>query len=80
MSVRRLSGAELVLEGVCGVEDAEVLLGELLASPLAVVDWRGCQAAHTAVVQVLIASRAELRGPAGSAFLRDVVEPALAAR
>lgn len=79
MSVRRLSEAVVALEGVCSVEDAETLLSELLASPGASVDWSACEAAHTAVVQVLLASNAFILGPPRSEFLSEFVEPALAA-
>jgi len=80
VSVRRLSGTVVALEGVCGVEDAETLLSELLASPEASVDWSACEAAHTAVVQVLIASQAPIVGAPRSEFLRQFVEPALGGR
>lgn len=77
MTVRPGEGAEIVLEGDCPAEDAEALLGGLLTQPGASVDWRLCDHAHTAVVQVLLASKAELRGPPRGAFLRDVLEPSM---
>jgi hypothetical protein len=80
LSVRRVDDQTVALEGVCGAEDAETLLQALLATPGATVDWTACENAHTAVVQVLLAARAEVRGPANSAFLRDSVEPVLQGR
>jgi hypothetical protein len=62
------------LQGSCPNEEAEVLLQHLLARPDATVDWQACQWAHTAVVQVLLAARPKLRGPAPAGFLRDHVE------
>ncbi|KAA2236273.1 hypothetical protein [Salinarimonas soli] len=75
----RLDGQLVRLEGACPVEDAEVLLRLLLASPEAAVDWRACESLHGAVAQVLLASGAPLQGPPASPFLRQWVEPALRA-
>ena len=50
------------LSGACPSEDAERLLAHLLANPDATVDWRSCEQAHMAVLQVLLAAR---RGVAG---------------
>ena len=47
MTVRLFDGA-IVLEGACPVEDAEPLQSLLLQYPEAAVDWRACDAAHTA--------------------------------
>jgi hypothetical protein len=80
VSLRRIDDQTLALEGQCGVDDAEALLQALLATPAAVVDWRGCEGAHTAVVQVLLAARARVRGPAASVFLSEMVERGLVAR
>lgn len=80
MTVRLGDESQIVLEGDCPAEDAEILLGRLLALPQATVDWRLCDHTHTAVVQVLLASRATLRGPPRGAFLRDVLEPCLMRR
>lgn len=77
MTVRRVDDLTVALAGLCGAEDAEPLLQALLATPKAQVDLRGCEGAHTAVIQVLMASQVEVLGPAGSDFLRDMVEPAL---
>jgi len=65
------------LEGACSIEDAELLQQRLLGNPLSRVDWRACRAAHTAVIQVLLAARPSLLGPPAGTFLRTHVEPLL---
>lgn len=77
MTVRRAADGTLHLEGVCGSEEAEALLAQLIATPGAIVDWQGCEAAHAAVVQVLLALRPQLRGVPASAFLARHVAPVL---
>ena len=77
MTVRLADDGTIRLEGECPLEEAEVLLGHLLARTEAIVDWRQCEYAHTAVVQVLLASAAPLLGPPRDAFLREQVEPLL---
>jgi hypothetical protein len=79
MTVRLAEDATLQLEGDCPIEDAEVLLRHLLETPGATVDWRACERLHSAVVQVLLASGAPLKGPPAGAFLRDWLEPVLLA-
>lgn len=76
MTVRAGDGC-IELLGACSSGDAEALLQLLLADPAATVDWRQCQGAHTAVVQVLLAARPKLRGPPADALLRDWVAPAI---
>lgn len=68
------------LAGPCGAEDAEPLLGLLLAHPEAAVDWTRCEGAHTAVVQLLLAAARPVRGPPRDPFLSQWVEPLLIAR
>lgn len=77
MTIKVSDKGTIVLEGACPVEDAELLQRQLLAHPTAAVDWRSCVAAHTAVVQILLAARPRLVGPPASAFLRTCVEPLL---
>jgi hypothetical protein len=77
MSVDRIDDATIRLHGVCPIEDAEPLLQCLLATPRAVVDWSSCDAAHTAVIQILLVAKPSLRGPPCGGFLRDVVAPLL---
>lgn len=77
MTVRMAASGVIELTGDCR-EDAEPLLRLLLSSPGAAVDWRGCQGAGTAVVQVLMAARPALLGPPADVRLADWVAPALA--
>jgi len=77
MSVRLTSDGAIALEGVCPAEDAETLLQHLLTAPAAVVDWSTCEAAHTAIVQVLMISNATVRAAPRGEFLRDRVADAL---
>jgi hypothetical protein len=65
------------LVGVCPLEEAERLLQCLLEHGSATVDWRKCEQAHTAVIQVLLASNCSLRGPPVGTFLKDHVEAVL---
>jgi hypothetical protein len=73
----RLIDSAIVLEGDCPVEDAEALQSLLLQHPGAAVDWRACDAAHTAVLQVLLVAKPSIRGRARSAFLQDLIVPVL---
>ena len=75
MTVRMQQGV-ILLEGHCPSGDAEYLLQELLADPGAYVDWRTCESAHTAVVQVLLAAKRDILGPPLSAVLASIA-PAL---
>lgn len=65
------------LEGSCPSGDAEELLQLLLAHAAASVDLRTCDAAHTAVVQVLMAAGRAIVGPPRDAVLKSIVAPAL---
>ena len=79
MTVRLTTDGAIELDGICSVEDAEALQQHLLTIPLAIVDWRSCVQAHAAVIQVLLASEATLRGPPAGDFLRIQVDPAMRA-
>ena len=79
MTVQITPDGSIALGGICGSEDAEALLQQLLAHPAATVDWRACEAAHTAVVQVLMAARPILVGPPVSVQLKNWVQPWLTA-
>ena len=79
MSVRRDRDGFILLEGDCPLEDAEVLLRELGATPQAPVRWDACEQAHTAAIQVLLACGAKLKGSPQGEFLRERVEPAIRA-
>jgi ABC-type transporter Mla MlaB component len=67
MSVLLEQGA-LVLRGDCAVEDAEPMLALLQQNPGLAVDLTGAGRLHTAIVQLLLAFRPQLVGPAGDPF------------
>jgi hypothetical protein len=75
MSVEVEADGTIALKGTCPSADAEALLQQLLASPEALVDWRACESAHTAVIQVLLAAKPKLWGPPQGGFLKERVEP-----
>ncbi len=77
MTVTRADDGVIRLAGDCPVEDADTLLRLLGDDPAALVDWRGCTAAHAAVVQVLMALRPALAGPPAGEFLQRHVVPHL---
>jgi hypothetical protein len=79
MTVRRLDGTTIALEGLCPIEDAEALTRTLLDQPGAAVDWRGCDRVHAAVLQVLLVARPPLIGPPRGRFLADHIAPQFAA-
>lgn len=79
MTIRFLPDDVIQLEGVCPIEDAEVLLQHLVAHPASAVDWRNCVTAHTAIVQLMMAAKPVLIGPPAGEFLRMWVAPMLAA-
>jgi hypothetical protein len=70
MTVRRDDAGTIILSGECPVEDAETLLEHLQAHPDGPVDWSGCRALHTAVLQVLMAAKPRLLGECGDEFVR----------
>ncbi len=67
MTVRR-NGTTVHLEGRCHVEDAEPLLRHLLELEVALVDLSSAEHLHTAVLQVLMASRPKIVGGDPSSF------------
>jgi hypothetical protein len=77
MTVRVLDDATIELADACPAEDAEQLLRLLLERPGSTIDWRSCDDAHAAVVQVLLASAAPVRGPPRGEFLSRSVGPLL---
>ena len=79
MTIRLMADGTIELAGTCSSEEAEPLLQHLLATSNPTVDWRGCEVAHTAVVQVLMATAPTLVGPPGAADLEKWVQPLLAA-
>ena len=79
MTVRAAGDGCIELAGTCPSADAEPLLRLLLSMPGARVDWRGCHGAHAAVVQVLMAAKPKLLGPAADRSLGRWVAPAITA-
>jgi hypothetical protein len=77
MTVRASGDRTIELTGVCPAEDAERLLRSLIERPDSTIDWRSCEEAHSAVVQILMASAAPMRGPPASEFLHRFVAPLL---
>jgi hypothetical protein len=69
VTVRRKNDGGIELDGRCPVEDAELLLELLQATPSAFLDWRQCSHIHTAVFQVLLAARPALVGSCGDAWV-----------
>lgn len=78
MTVRLNPDGSVGLAGVCPSEDAEMLLQHLLRDPAVTVDWRSCEGAHTAVVQVLMAAHPKLLGPPADRRLASWVHPVIA--
>ena len=74
----RASGHEVFLSGDCSAEDAEALVGFLIGNPSATIDLTECGSIHTAVAQVLLASRPVIRGvPADPFFAEWIVAQVL---
>lgn len=80
MTVRRSDDGTLLLEGVCPIEDAEVLLQLLQTGPAVALDWTKCRQMHTAVLQVILASGMIPQGPCGDALVRQWLAPKLPLR
>lgn len=76
MTVQLVDGT-ITLSGECGLDEAEALVRLLLDHDSAAIDWRACTAAHTAVVQVIVASKADLIGSPSSVLLADLLAPAI---
>jgi hypothetical protein len=76
MTIRAVAGV-VHLTGHCPSEDAETLLGHLVAMPGAAVDWRHCTGAHSAVLQLLLVARPQLLGPPADALLARWLQPLL---
>ena len=77
MTVRVADDGVIMLEENCPAEDAETIARMLLLDPAAAVDWRACDHAHTAIVQVLLTARPTMLGPPRSPFLKNWVAPVL---
>lgn len=77
MTVKLVDRGNVELSGNCPPEDAEVLFQHLLENRSVTVDWTKCEQAHTAVIQVLLASGCQLRGPPAGSFLKEYIEAAV---
>ena len=77
MSVIQRDG-KVLLVGDCPSDEAEVLLRLLQENPEVAVDWTGCERAHTAVVQVLLAANRPVQGPPLAGDLKRWIEPLFA--
>jgi len=77
MTVHRGDENTIVLEEICGVEDAEPLLQMLMELSLPRVDWRSCHSLHTAVFQVIMNLRPPLIGPCGDPWVETWLVPGL---
>lgn len=77
MTVARSEAGAISLEGDCGLDDVEPLLSLLLEAPDAAIDWRSCRQAHTAIVQLIMASGRAILGPPDNPFLETLIEPLL---
>jgi hypothetical protein len=77
MSVTLAEDGRILLEGVCAIEEADALLRHLSERPEASVDLSGCEQAHTAVIQVLLAARPRIVGRPTEPFLVRHVAPSI---
>lgn len=77
MTVRPTDSGVIELADDCPAEDAERLLRLLIERPGSTIDWRSCDQAHGAVVQVLMASNSRVRGPPRGQVLGRFVAPLL---
>jgi hypothetical protein len=75
MTIRRADDA-IFLEGVCPVEDAEVLIEQLQVGA-ALIDWSGCTHMHAACFQLLLLARLPLHGTPANPELTRWLAPIL---
>lgn len=73
----RIEGDAIVLEGDCGVEDAEPLARLLESGHAQRVNLALCRLMHSAVVQALLSFPCRLEGDATEGYLTRLVVPAL---
>lgn len=74
----RIEEDAIVLEGHCGVEDAEPLARALEAGHVQRVNLALCRHLHGAVVQALLSFPCSLEGDPTEGYLARLVLPALA--
>jgi hypothetical protein len=75
MSVRLADDGTIWLVGDCSAQDADPLLQYLLGRADAAIDWSTCDAAHTAVIQVVLASGRKPIGQPRGTFLKTLISP-----
>jgi hypothetical protein len=75
MTVNLKADGVIELSGRCDIEDAEVVQRHLLAAPGATVEWGGCEHLHSAVLQVLLVGKPQVRGSPANAFLKTHIAP-----
>jgi hypothetical protein len=75
MTVRR-AGDTIFLEGVCAVEDAEILL-QYLQAGADLIDWCGCTHLHAACFQMVLVARLPMRGPPANPEIERWLAPIL---
>jgi hypothetical protein len=75
MTVNLKADGVIELSGRCGIEDAEVLQRHLLTAPGATVEWGGCEHLHSAVLQVLLVGKPQVRGSPANVFLTTHIAP-----
>jgi hypothetical protein len=75
MTVRR-AGDAIILEGVCAVEDAEVLL-QYLQAGADLIDWSGCTHLHAACFQMVLVARLPMRGSPANPAIERWIAPIL---
>ena len=64
------------LEGVCAVEDAEMLL-QYLQAGADLIDWCGCTHLHAACFQMVLVARLPVRGPPANPEIERWLAPFL---
>ena len=77
MTVRLSDAGTILLIDDCPADDADHLLRLLVEEPEAAIDWSTCRSAHTAVIQVMLASGRKPTGKPGKNFLKTLIGPAL---
>lgn len=75
MTIRRVDDT-ILLEDVCAVEDAEILMQQMEAGA-ALIDWSGCTHLHTACLQLLLTAGLPIHGIPASPLLARWVSPLL---
>ena len=75
MTVRH-AGDTIFLEGVCAVEDAEILLQHLQAGA-DLIDWCSCTHLHAACFQMVLVSQLPMKGPPANPEIVRWLEPIL---